>query len=281
MPRWRPVTYHPIKGRTILRSIIPGLAHLRNGHKLAGGALLGTWLAALLTSLLTIGGGFSQFCFTFACVVHSFAIIAILGENLGYERLPIRILAGLAVFSGVWWLAYRPVTWVATQLYQPLLIEGLTPTPVLTNGDVILYEGPWRRSGSFKRGDIVVYKVNAQAAGRGTYQFATLDGLGIDRIIGLPGERIQIESDRCLVNGAQVDQAVAPLARFPRLWTDGLDVELASGEYLIIPSTLNIPTAIGGQATPMFSQLARVAASNVMGRVVFRPRPFSKFGSLE
>ena len=284
LPRWRPVVYHAIPFATLLRCLIPGWVHIRSGRRVFGWVLLTAWLWFLFLALLTIGTGFSQFWLALACLVHTFVIVAVWGNNLLYEGLPIRVLASVFVFLGAWYFLYGSITWFGGRFYEPLAVEGIVSSRLLKNDDVILHEGPWRRPEHFQRGEIVLYRMQSQWGGNGLhggYIYGAIDGQCVDRVIGLPGEHIEARKGRLLVDGQALPENMYPLAGLSWGWSDGLDVQLASAEYLIIPSIVRIPGPLPPNTRLNLGNLARVASVEIVGRVVLRVRPYSRFGRLK
>ncbi|HKQ48037.1 MAG TPA: S26 family signal peptidase [Phycisphaerae bacterium] len=281
LPRWRPTVYHPIALRSVVRCAIPGLAQIWHGQKALGRTILIVWLSLLLSAILSLGSGFTQFLFSAACVVHAVTVLLVLGANLNYERLPIRLLTGLAFFFGIWYFIYAPIGWLGTRFYQPLPLDGMARPDVLLNGDVILHEGPWRRPDRFERGEIVVYRVDWQMGGYANFYFAAVEGFNVDRIIGLPGDRVQAIDGKLLVNGEPLSAEHYPLAGLRSVWGNGLDVALGLGEYLVIPSTLRMPGYQPQIPADQLTNFVRVAPVDILGRVALRIRPYSRFGSVK
>ena len=88
-----------------------------------------------------------------------------------------------------------PILYVAAIVFvvQPVKVEGTAMSPTLNDGDRIFI---WKRFSSLKRGDIVVF-------------WFPLDRSKsfIKRVVGLPGEEIDIDSDgRITINGRPIDE---------------------------------------------------------------------------
>jgi signal peptidase I len=76
------------------------------------------------------------------------------------------------------------------QLYQPLKIEGNSMTPLLSNHDAIVINRLVYHFEPIHRGDVVVFRYPLDA----TESF-------IKRVVGLPGETVQIRQGLVYVNG--------------------------------------------------------------------------------
>jgi signal peptidase I len=75
---------------------------------------------------------------------------------------------------------------------QPVRIEGRAMAPTLNNGDRVLIN---KRVGELKRGDIVIFLFPKDRSK--SY---------IKRIIGLPGEKVEIEDGKVIINGKRLDE---------------------------------------------------------------------------
>ena len=75
---------------------------------------------------------------------------------------------------------------------QPVKVEGIAMEPALKDGDRIFID---RKVDALKRGDIVVFYYPADPAK--SY---------IKRIVGLPGEAVEIREGKVLVNGTALDE---------------------------------------------------------------------------
>lgn len=255
-------------------SIVPGLGHIRGGHPLLGWSILSAWALALLLATATIGSGTSQLCFVGAIVVHTVALVTLFGADLFYETLFVRALFGMTVFLGLRYLGYGMIVNGAEHVLTPLPIEGMRPSRLLVNGDVVLYEGAWLARSPPQRGDVVVYTLNAAVG------YQRIDGYGIDRIVGAAGDRVEIRHGTLRVNGALVPTDLQPLAGTGALPVRELDVTLQAHEYLILPTLL--PLMIQGQPVidGFVRQVSVVSDHRILGRVRYRVRPWSRFGRI-
>jgi signal peptidase I len=83
-------------------------------------------------------------------------------------------------------------------VFAVYIIEGSSMWPTLKDGDTALVNMLVRRMGSIERGEIVLVR-------DGQYrEYAT------KRIVGLPGERIEIRDNQVCVNGHPLDEPYLP-----------------------------------------------------------------------
>ena len=84
-------------------------------------------------------------------------------------------------------------------LYQPVKVEGTSMTPLLTDQERIFINKFVYRFQAVDRGDVVVFWYPQDAS----KSF-------IKRVVGLPGETIEIRDGRVLVNGQPLDEPYVP-----------------------------------------------------------------------
>jgi hypothetical protein len=281
LPRWRPVTFEPVPWRALaLTLVVPGLGHLHEGHRRFGRVLLGLWLLFLLLAVATVAGPWSIWWLMGAITVHATALISLQAANLAFERILVRLLFGALLFLSLQWFVYRPITWLAQRVVVPLRLVNFGPGPVLSSNDGILYEGPWLRPATFARGDVVVYSIGGFHGRLGHVGFIMQEGFGVDRVIGLPGERVQFQNGVLMINGAPLDLPVTPLGGWPFA---AVDVMLGPYEYAIFPSQWAVltPHAIRGGVPPdMLRPLTVVREDRILGRVLLRVQPWRHAGTV-
>jgi hypothetical protein len=190
----------------------------------------------------------------------------------------------LLLFLSIRFVAYGAVEGLGGLFFRPLQVFGVLASTEVANGDGLLYQGRWLRTKEFERGDLVVFEIEGrrygQLIGLGYgYGYILGDGLAIDRIIGVPGDVVEIAGGMLSVNGKSPEANVRPLLGMRNYGT--LRVALGPEEYAILPSTLQL--AIHGQVPigPIFERLVRVPRDAVLGRVVFRLHPLARIGTVE
>lgn len=138
---------------------------------------------------------------------------------------------------------------------QRVSIAGDSMAPVLKNGDVVLVNRILYRFTAPQRGDVIVFSQG------GTRHYST------KRIVGLPGETIQIRDGQIWVDGAELPEyadvhgnvGYAGLAENP--------IELGEGEYFVMGDNHN---ASDDSRTP---EMGSVAAGDIYGKVWFVAAP--------
>ncbi|MDD5899539.1 MAG: signal peptidase I [Lachnospiraceae bacterium] len=151
-------------------------------------------------------------------------------------------------------------------LMERVIVDGPSMETTLQNGDNILVEKVSRYFGALKRFDIVVfYPDDATKEANGRYY--------IKRIIGLPGEKVQIDGDVIYINDEPLQESFgstqmghAGLAKEPVL--------LGEDEYFVLGDNRFISKDSRSEAVGI------VPLSRMGGKLVLRIFPFGKFGTV-
>lgn len=112
-----------------------------------------------------------------------------------------------------------------------------------------------------QRGDIIVFKTNASDDA----------ALHIRRVIGLPGETIQIVDGRILIDGETYREG----KDFPSISNPGLaetPITLESGEYFVLGDNRN------NSEDSRYGDIGTVKKRYIVGKVWFTISPVSKIG---
>jgi signal peptidase I len=211
-----------------------------------------------------------------AISVHSVAFSLLLAPVLQSLELPRRAAVGLALYALLIGVVYYPASAALTRIVHVLPVSQVHDGPRLRDGDVLLYTSVWTRPQAWRRGDIVVFRVNP-ASGHGAI---LRPGLAVDRIVGLPGDHVVCRHGVLLVNGQPPPPEHAPLrggAGIP-----DLDIRAGRGEYIVLPTSLRWGEgpAVAAALRATLPHVARVPQSDLLGRAFWRARPFRRAGQL-
>ena len=149
-------------------------------------------------------------------------------------------------------------------LIEKVLVDGSSMECSLYDGEQVLIEKVSRNFNGPDRFDIVVFTKN-----HGTYTKTY-----IKRIIGLPGESVQIIGNRIFINGEELEEDFgkdpmdsAGIAAEP--------IKLGEGEYFVLGDNRKV------SIDSRIKSVGAVDISELDGVVILRVAPFSAFGKVE
>jgi signal peptidase I len=174
------------------------------------------------------------------------------GKSLLFEVIKIVILAVVIVL---------PVRYF---LFQPFFVQGISMEPNFENGDYLIIDEISYRFREPERGEIIVFKYPKNPTQR-----------YIKRIIGLPGETVEIKEGQVIIldeNGNQVLDESEYLSE--NIETSGnIRVSLSEDEYFVLGDNRN------------FSSDSRrwgvLPKKYIVGKVYVRAWPFAALAKFE
>lgn len=163
------------------------------------------------------------------------------------------VLLGLVVVLGVLWWA---------SLLFPVGGRGVSDSPTIPPCGRTLAEGFTYHFRDPKRGELVVFHARGSFGGT-----ITPDPHGnnffVKRVIGVPGDHVEVRSGRVYVNGAKADDIVT---------ADFLPVDLGKDEYFLLGDNRSF-----AQDSRDFGPVPRAA---IFARVFMIYWPLSHFGGI-
>jgi len=149
-------------------------------------------------------------------------------------------------------------------IFQPFFVRGQSMEPNFENGDYLIVDEISYRFKDPQRGEAVVFKYPGNLSQR-----------YIKRIIGLPGETIEIEDGKVIIfseEGSQILDESDYL--FPSVSTPGdIRITLAGDEYFVLGDN-----RVSSSDSRSWGLLPR---EDIVGRVFFRAWPFAAFAKIE
>ena len=153
---------------------------------------------------------------------------------------------------------------VGISMFQSVTMQESAMEPTLQVGECFFINRAVYKVSSPKRDDIIVYKTSGSDDA----------ALHIGRVIGLPGETVQISNGNILINGAVYNEN----KDFPEISNAGLasdGVSLESGEYFILGDNRN------NSEDSRYGDIGNINKKYIVGKVWFVISPKDKFGFLK
>lgn len=149
-------------------------------------------------------------------------------------------------------------------IVQRTLIDGSSMENTFQNGDQILVEKLTKYIMEYNRFDIIVFEPKYEAA----------EGQYIKRIIGLPGETVQIVGQQIYING---EVLIEQFGKDPIMYAGIADkpITLGAKEYFVLGDNREV------SLDSRYEVVGPVSHSQIEGKVLFQIYPFSKFGIVE
>ena len=149
-------------------------------------------------------------------------------------------------------------------LFQSVTVQESAMEPTLQVGERFFVNRAVYKVSSPERGDIIVYKTSGSDDA----------ALHIGRVIGLPGETVQISNGAVLINGEVYNEN----KNFPEISNAGLasdGVSLESGEYFVLGDNRN------NSEDSRYGDIGNINKKYIVGKVWFVISPKDKFGFLK
>ena len=171
-------------------------------------------------------------------------------------REAIDFILYLAVVAGI---CYVIVTFVG----QRTVVSGTSMIPTLQDGDNLFTDNISYRFLYPERYDIIVLRVESQHENF------------IKRVIGLPGETVQIVGGRVYINGELLESDVYGNELMISAGRASQPITLGENEYFVLGDNRN------GSADSRLEEVGNVDKSRIIGRAFVRIWPLSQFGLLK
>lgn len=153
---------------------------------------------------------------------------------------------------------------VGISLFQSVTMQENSMEPTLQVGERFFVNRALYKVSSPKRDDIIVYKTSGSDDA----------ALHIGRVIGLPGETVQISNGNILINGEVYDEN----HDFPEISNAGVassGISLESGECFILGDNRN------NSEDSRYGDIGNINKKYIVGKVWFIISPKDKFGFLK
>lgn len=166
------------------------------------------------------------------------------------------------VFEIVVTLIFAVLT--SMMLFQSVTMQESSMEPTLAVGSRYFVNKLAYKTSSPKRGDIIVFRTNGSDDA----------ALHVRRVIGLPGETIQIVNGRILING----EAYKEGKDFPSINNPGMAanaITLEAGEYFVLGDNRN------NSEDSRYADIGKVNKKYITGKLWFQISPRKEIGLLD
>ena len=175
-------------------------------------------------------------------------------DDNSFLRMLIRILVYIAVvISAAWFLVYSYLNQV--------IVSGNSMAPVLKADDMCLIDRLSYDIGSPKRFDVIAFERNDTGK------------QNIKRIVGLPGETLQIMNGRIYINNEPLENPYTDQISLPGIAENS--VVLEENEYFVIGDNAD------ASEDSRFSNIGNVKKSDMKGKLWLIIKPFNRIGKIE
>ena len=199
-------------------------------------------------------------------------MIAGSGETTITESPSKRALVRRGVFEIVETLVLTVLIFfvVHTFVAQPFRVEQSSMEATLLPHQYVLVDKLTPRWAPYERGDIVVFEPPE------SWGSAQRDPF-IKRVIGLPGDRIELEDGLVIVNGVELDEPYLFIRRGEPEPTD----PGAAGDTWVVPAGSLFVMGDHRSASADSREFGPIDISTVLGRALLRYWPFDTFGPIQ
>ena len=174
--------------------------------------------------------------------------------NIVKELLNLIIYIGIVVI-----ICFCIITFVG----QRTTVHGQSMSPTLESGDNLWIDKFSYKIGDPKRFDIIVFP------------YKDTDVFYIKRVIGLPGETVQIAPDGSIIIDGQILQESYGKEIIMDSGTACDPITLGKDEYFVLGDNRN------DSRDSRWPDVGNIHKSKIVGKAVFRLSPFSKFGRVK
>ena len=153
---------------------------------------------------------------------------------------------------------------VAISAFQTVTLQESAMEPTYSVGEKFFVNRALYKISSPKRGDVIVFKTSASDSA----------ALHIRRVIGLPGETVQVKDGKIYINGKAYEENGA----YQDMTDGGLAnsaITLESGEYFVLGDNRN------NSEDSRFSDIGNINKKYIVGKIWFTVSPKNKIGFIK
>lgn len=182
-------------------------------------------------------------------------------EKEAVKRKPISVLLEILIYIGI---IYACVYFIPTYVIQRTIVDGPSMLDTLHNNDSLLVDKCYYKLSGLDRFDIVVFYPH----GRESKEYY------VKRLIGLPGETVQIKGKDIYINGKIITEnygkdpiTYSGLAEDP--------ITLGDNQYFVLGDNREV------SLDSRYEDVGLVQKKNIGGRAIVRIWPLDRFGLID
>lgn len=163
-------------------------------------------------------------------------------------------------------LAFGAAYFITNVVAHHTRVEGSSMEPTLAEGDYLIIEKLSYYFSEPKRYDIVVFPVAYDIEMTGTYY--------IKRVIGLPGETVQIQNGKVYINGDMLGEEYG----MADILDEGAakdEITLGEDEYFVLGDNRN------WSKDSRSGDIGNIKREDIVGKACFRFYPFNRMGNID
>lgn len=154
---------------------------------------------------------------------------------------------------------------------QPFEVRMSSMTPTIVEHEYVLIDKISPRFADYQRGDIIVFQPpDSMRSGSGA-PF-------IKRVIGLPGDRVELEDGRVLINGVELDE---PYLFLRRGEPEPTEPSFEGETSWLVPDGSLFVMGDHRSASADSREFGPIDVSTVLGRALLRYWPFDTLGPIQ
>ena len=147
---------------------------------------------------------------------------------------------------------------IITYICEPVMVKQTSMYPTLNDSDKVLASKISYLAGEPKFQDIAVVKIDEN----NDY---------VKRVIGMPGDTVEIRNSKVYVNGEQIDE---PYISDDLVYDDYPLIKVPEGKYFVMGD--NRPNSEDSRS----DRIGLISRDQFKAKIVYRLLPFSKFGKV-
>ncbi|HHX55865.1 MAG TPA: signal peptidase I [Clostridiales bacterium] len=167
-------------------------------------------------------------------------------------------------------LIYAIIILIATKLItsyilQRNIVDGLSMDDTLIDGESLIVEKISYRFDKLDRFDIIAFYPN----GKDNKEYY------IKRIIGLPGEFVQMSADDIYINGELIEEDYGSTSDNGYLGLAVEGIELKEDEYFVLGDNRQV------SLDSRYEEVGAIEIDEIEGKAIFRIWPLNRFGTID